>query len=128
MQEAFIRVYKYQNQFKGEASEKTWITRITINVCKDFLRSAWKRNVDDEEALKLIAVEDDAAKVDDTVILEVMKLPDKYKNVILLFYYQDLKIAEIARALKISESTVSIRLSRARGSLNKQLKGWYFNE
>ena len=128
VQEAFIRVYKYQSQFKGNCSEKTWVTQITINVCKSFLHSSWSKNVDDEEALNSITVEDETVKIDDTVILEVMKLPAKYKDIILLFYYQDLKIKEISSAFKIPERTVATRLSRAREMLNKKLKGWYFNE
>jgi RNA polymerase sigma-70 factor (ECF subfamily) len=89
---------------------------------------ARKRNADDEDALESIAVEDDTAKADDTVILTVMKLPEKYKDVILLFYYQDLRIKEISRALEISENAVSLRLKRAREILNRKLKGWYFDE
>jgi RNA polymerase sigma factor, sigma-70 family len=128
VQEAFIRAYKYQGQFKGNCSEKTWVTQITINVCKSFLKSSWSKNVGDEEALNSITVEDETVKIDDTVILEVMKLPAKYKDVILLFYYQDLRIKEISSAFKIPERTVATRLSRAREMLNKKLKGWYFDE
>ena len=127
VQEAFINVYKYQHSFRGESSEKTWIVRITINACKQMLRSSWVRNVDSEEALAHIEMEDDSVKVDNTVIIEVMKLPIKYKDVILLFYYQDFTIKEIARALEISENAARVRLNRARTMLNKTLKEWYFD-
>lgn len=56
---------------------------------------------------------------------EIMNLKPKYKEVILLFYYQDMKISEIARVLDAPESTVSVRLKRAREQLKKRLEGWY---
>ena len=57
-----------------------------------------------------------------------MELKPKYKEVILLFYYQDMKITDIAHALNAPESTISVRLRRAREILKKQLGGWYYEE
>jgi RNA polymerase sigma-70 factor (ECF subfamily) len=128
VQETFIRIYKYQNSFSREHSEKAWINQIAINVCKSLLQSSWIKKVDPVEAHESIAVEDETAKVDDTVVLEIMKLPVKYKEVILLFYYQDLKVKDVAHVLGISQNTVSVRLARARRMLQKRLKGWYFDE
>lgn len=65
---------------------------------------------------------------DDTVLLSVLNLPAKYKDVILLYYYQDLSLKDIARTLGLPLPTVSSRLIRARKRLSGQLKGWYFNE
>ncbi|MEA4986879.1 MAG: sigma-70 region 4 domain-containing protein, partial [Anaerovorax sp.] len=65
---------------------------------------------------------------DDTVLNEISKLKPKYREVILLFYYQELKVKEIVAALNITESAVTVRLSRAREQLKKSLKGWYFDE
>ena len=65
---------------------------------------------------------------DDTLLQEIMRLKPKYKEVVLLFYYQDMKISEIARVLNAPESTVSVRLKRAREQLKKRLEGWYAEE
>ena len=57
-----------------------------------------------------------------------MDLPPKYKEVILLYYYQELKTNEIAHALHVPAATVSTRLKRARNILKSKLKGWYYDE
>ena len=124
-QETFLKVYRSYGQFDGESGEKTWIMRIAINVCKDFLRSAWNRRVNVVEALSDVPVTQEYPHADDTVLRAVMELKPHYKEVILLFYYQDMKISDIARMLNAPESTISVRLKRARDQLKKRLEGWY---
>jgi len=126
VQETFLRVHKHYASFRGQASEKTWIVRIAINVCKNYLRSNWLRRVDAVASLKSIPAEN-PNEYDDTLIVEIMKLPPRYKDVILLYYYQEMKIREIAEALGAPASTVAVRLKRARERLKKALKGWYFD-
>ena len=126
-QDTFIKVYKNWSKFNGSCSEKTWITRIAINTCKNYLRSPWKKQIDGESLLANIICEDEV-KADDTLIMEIMKLSPKYREVILLFYYQEFKIKEIAEILKLPQSTVSVRLKRAREKLKPVLKGWYYDE
>ena len=121
-------MYRNYAQFDGTAGEKTWVMRIAINVCKDYLRSAWNRRVSVVEALNEIPAAEDSPHEDDTLLREIMNLKPKYKEVILLFYYQDMKISEIARVLDAPESTVSVRLKRAREQLKKRLEGWYADE
>lgn len=65
---------------------------------------------------------------DDTLINEVMNLPRKYREVILLHYYQGISLREIAQIQSINESTLSTRLKRAREKLKSKLEGWYFDE
>ena len=65
---------------------------------------------------------------DDTVIREVMRLPQRLRKVVLLRYYQDLKIRETAEALNISEEAVKARLRRANEKLRQRLEGWYDDE
>ncbi len=129
VQDTFLRVYEKYPQFRGEAEEQTWIMRIAINVCKGYLRSAWHKKVDDLAALETIPTHyhEDTLR-DDTLVLEVMKLPPKYKEVVMLFYYQDMSIKEIAKVLRCPSGTVSVRLKRAREQLEKKLKGWYYDE
>jgi RNA polymerase sigma-70 factor (ECF subfamily) len=101
--------------------------RIAINVCKNYLRSSWWKRIDETALLESIPAEEHTIG-DDTLLLEIMKLSSKYKEVILLFYYQDMKIREIAEVLQIPEATVSVRLKRARELLKTKLKGWFYDE
>ncbi|MBN7773109.1 RNA polymerase sigma factor [Clostridium aminobutyricum] len=128
VQETYIRVYEKWGQFKGNCSEKTWITSIAINVCKSQLRSAWFRNRLCKEEAQKEPFQEDPPLWDDTVLQEISSLKPRYKEVILLFYYQEMKTKEIAVALGVTESAVSVRLNRARKQLKKSLKGWYYDE
>ena len=129
VQDTFIKVHKSYPKFKGESKEKTWIMRIAINVCKNYLRSSWWKRIDEAVILDNIpSINSDDTSQDESLLLEIMKLPLKYKEVILLFYYQDMKIREIAEVLNIPEATISVRLMRAREILKIKLKGWYYDE
>ena len=109
------------SDFRGSASEKTWLTRIAINTCNSMRRGAWLKRVRTMDRLPEQAVPFELA--DDTLSGEIARLPFKLKQVVLLFYYQDLKTREIAELLGISESAVSVRLTRARAKLRTDLIG-----
>ena len=129
VQETFLKAYAHLNSFRGDSSEKTWLMRISINTCKDMRHSAWlrwkKRTVPLDTAPE--CGQEDCHR-DDTVLEAVMRLPEKDKQVILLRYYQEMKVSDIAYALKLPESTAASRLKRARDRLHKSLKGWYLDE
>lgn len=128
VQDTFLKVYRNYGQFNGGAGEKTWVTRIAINVCKDYLRTVWRRRVNVVEELNDIPdAEGPHAAEDGALLEEVMALKPKYREVLLLYYYQDLKISEIAKVLGSPESTISVRLKRAREQLKSRLEGWEFN-
>lgn len=114
--------------FRGECSEKTFLTGIAINVCKDYLRSPWRRRRAGPELLKLAEAAPAPEPTDDTLPKAIMALPGKYRAVVVLYYYQELKSKEIAEALHLPLSTVTVRLTRARGMLKKKLKGWYYDD
>lgn len=131
VQEAYIRIFRGYEKFQGKSKEKTWITRIAINVCKSYLRSSWKQKVfygDIETVQDEKQIAQEMEIKDDTVIRAIYQLKPKYKEVILLFYYQEFKVAEIAQILDISASAVTVRLTRAREQLKDRLEGWYFDE
>ena len=65
---------------------------------------------------------------DNTVLTEVMRLPVKYREVVLLRYYEGLKPKEVASALRLSDGKVRSRLNKANGILRERLKEWYYNE
>jgi RNA polymerase sigma-70 factor (ECF subfamily) len=109
LQDTFLKVWRRMDSFEGrnEASAKTWIMRIAINTCKDYRRSAWFRHVD----IPLSAP--DTTEESRALFMDVMRLPDKLKQVILLYYFHNLTMAETAEALGISRQAVQYRLNKA---------------
>ena len=129
-QEVFIKVNQKLSTFEGNSSIKTWIIRITINTCKDYLKSAWNRRVVPmmEYQEDAIISESDYVDVENQDTKELIKktvlsLPAKYKDVILCVYFEDMTITEAAVVLHIAEGTAKSRLSRARQKLKSVLEG-----
>ncbi|MCT4567346.1 sigma-70 family RNA polymerase sigma factor [Bacillus thuringiensis] len=129
-QDIFVKCYKFLYTYKGKSNVKTWLWRIAINQCKDYIKS-WYNN-------KVIVTEDEAAymggqngSVEQTVIQNaedrelasaVMNLPIKYREVIYLFYYEELSIKEIAIVIDVKENTIKTRLKKAKELLKKGLE------
>lgn len=128
VQETLLRAWRNASRFHGEGSETTWITRIAINVCKSYLRSPWKRRRAPAEELDSLFAPADDPQVDDTLPHAILALSRPYREVVILYYYQELKAREIAEVLGLNISTVTARLSRARKELRERLKGWYYDE
>ena len=124
VQETFLKAYKALGQFRGESSEKTWLFRIGMNVCRDMRRGRWFRYVDlrvtpDTLPIPAGEAEEDYEELAQAIVL----LPDKYKEPLLLYYYQDMTIEETAQLLGVGKSTVHNRLRKAEGLLKLVLKG-----
>lgn len=129
VQETFLRAYKALGAFRGDSEEKTWLVRIAINVCKGIRRNAWYRFVDRRvncEQLEIAQCEQD--EISRSLMAEIMRLPRKYMEVILLYYYEDLKLTEIAPMLGISQAMVCKRLKKAREMLKGMLEGVSIDE
>lgn len=122
-QETFLKAYKALDTFRGESSEKTWLMRIAINTCRDMKRNAWFRYLDrsvEIERLPQPAKVLDFMEADD-LTQAILKLPTKHKEVVLLHFYQDMTMREIASVLDISASTVQKRVTAACSKLKKML-------
>ena len=128
VQETFLKAYRHLHDFRGECSEKTWLATIAMNVSRDMLRTAWFRHQSRIALDKLPETPVSFAFPDDTVLTEVMGLPAKYREVVLLRYYQGLKLKEVASALRLSTGKVRSRLNRANAILRDRLKEWYDEE
>ena len=129
VQETFFKAWKNYGTFRGEAEEKTWLTRIAINTCKDLMKSAWSRNTDRSvtpENLPEGAAPFD--EQDDTVTRAVLALPEDLKEVTLLHWYQGLTLKEMQKVLRLPRSTVNYRLKKAKAILKKELEDWYFED
>ena len=96
---------------------KNWLIRVTINKCKNFLKSSWQRKRD-----SLDAVADTPAEVSPSIPELVYSLPEKYRNIIYLYYYEEYTVAEIAEILKENKNTVNSKLQRARKKLKEILE------
>lgn len=124
VQETFLRAYRALPAFRGECSAKTWLCRIAVNVCRNMKRSWWWRHVDRAVEIDNLPEAGAAfATEDDSLLQAVCALPLRQREVILLYYYQDMNMTEIAKTLDTSVSTVSRRLDAARKTLLRQLEG-----
>lgn len=122
-QETFLKAYQGLSAFKNQSHEKTWLLRIAINTCKDLRKSAWYRHT--EHRFSYDDIKEKAANDEDTLSnlsWEIEQLPDKYKEVILLYYYQNMTCEETAAALRLTHSAVSRRLKHARALLKAMLE------
>ena len=124
VQETFVKAFRGWYQFRGQSSEKTWLTKIAVNTCADMQRGAWFRHTDRRvtpEMLPEAVIQPTETNLDLT--LAVMNLPKKYREAIMLYYYQDMDVREIGTVLGIAQSSVSSRLKKGREMLRKALEG-----
>ena len=119
-QEALLRYHISEKQFESEQHIRAWLLRVAINCAKNVSRSFFRRN--------MVPLEDymDSLEFDSgesrEIFREVMNLPETYRLVIHLYYYEDYSVAEIGRILGLTESNVKVRLSRGRQLLKKALQ------
>lgn len=127
VQEVFLRLYQRAEPFDSPEHLRRWLLRVTVNYCRDVLKSPWRRRRVSLESLpELPAFQREEERV---LYQTVMSLPEKYRTVLDLFYYEELSVREIAALLHIEVSAVTTRLSRARGKLKDALgEGWSDDE
>ena len=118
VQEVFLRLYQRKGTFDGEEHLRRWLLRVTVNYCRDLMKSPWRRRVALEE-LPETPVFDKPREA--ALYREVMALPEKYRTVLNLFYYEELSVREIGTLLGVEASTVTTRLARARKRLRERL-------
>lgn len=128
-QEIFVKCYEAYPTYKGKSTLKTWMWRIAINHCKDYLKSWYNQNI--QVAVNAGVDVQASSNVEQQVIQQdeqerlaktVMQLPIKYREVIYLFYFEDYTSKEIAVMLSINENTVKTRLRKAKQFLKEQLE------
>ena len=149
VQEVFYRYLKAGQIFQSPEHEKAWLLKVTLNTCRKVWRSAWKRRRDPwgqediaqegmqtgslgpaQEACRGSAAGEPeelvVSREERRRLLEaVLSLPEKYRDVIHLFYYEELSVKEIARVTGRGESTVTSQLTRGRELLRRSLKEEY---
>ncbi len=122
-QEVFIKYSQKMPKFENEEHEKAWFIRVTINLTKNLHNQAWNRKtVPLEETIQF------EEKEEENIFQIVSTLPQNYRTVVYLFYYEGYKIKEISKILKTREGTIKTWLSRARESLKEKIEGGFENE
>ncbi|MXP77773.1 sigma-70 family RNA polymerase sigma factor [Lachnospiraceae bacterium WCA-9-b2] len=120
VQDTFIQYYSLKKDFDSEQHIRAWLFRVAINRAKNMNRTFWRRNKKSlEDYMETLVFETSESE---ELFETVMKLPEKYRIVIHLFYYEDYNVNEIADILKISQSNVKARLSRGRSLLKERLQ------
>jgi RNA polymerase sigma factor (sigma-70 family) len=115
VQSVFMKLLSERKSFESDDHLRFWLVRVAINTCKNALKSAFRRKTVGPEALTDLSVTDE---LHIQILLDLLALPPKHRQVLYLYYYVGYSAAEIGRLLGVKESAVFMRLSRAR----KQLK------
>jgi RNA polymerase sigma-70 factor, ECF subfamily len=131
-QEVFVKCLEKVDQFNGNSEQaKYWLLKITTNKCKDILKSLrYKFTLLSSNNLESLQSREPSQEnkfiqkyEEAELVSKILKLPIKYREVIILFYYQELTIKEISTILAMSENTVKSRLHRGKEKLKASLKG-----
>ncbi len=111
-QEVMLKLYLREEPFDEPDHARNWLIQVTLNHCRSVWRSPWRQRVSLEELTAAIPFS--SHPEDGELFQTVMALPEKHRTVLYLFYYEDMSVKEIAQVLKLSETAVTSRLSRAR--------------
>lgn len=125
LQETFIKAWKalHKRSHTPIENERAWLMRIAINACRDVHRSRWMRHVDTSTAIDSLPPSRLAVEPEDrALMLDIMNLPEKFRQVLLLYHYQHLTMREAAQVLGVDVSTVHARLKKAEGMLRLELR------
>lgn len=125
LQDVFLAFFNKNPKLKDEEHKKAWLIRATQNKAINLLKSASRKNVNIDDLQ--IHIKDINNDLHIDVLKKVLSLSPKYKSVIVLYYYNDYSVNEIAQILKISKSAVKMRLKRSRELLKIELED-YENE
>lgn len=124
-QETFIKAMKSYDSFLHNSKEKTWLIRIGINTCKNIMRTRWFRfpmmDIEEQQYLDMQnSIEELIEK--DSISSAIMSLKRKDRELIILYYYQELSVKEISGIMNKKENAINQQLRRARKKLKDYLK------
>ena len=118
-QSALLKGWRYRHSVKDPAGFKAWLVKIAVNESKNLLRRGFPVELDENLAEEPL---DKELRLD--VQQAVYALPEKYRLPVILFYFEDMAVADIARALELPEGTVISHLHRGRAKLREELKDY----
>jgi RNA polymerase sigma-70 factor (ECF subfamily) len=127
-QDVFLTFFQKKKTFKSDDHQKAWLIKVTLNCCKRVTHSSWNR--------KTTALEDSkdsheltygfTSREENEIFIALRQLPEKYRLVMQLFYFEEFSTEEIAKYLSVSAANVRMRLSRGREKMRDLLKEDYF--
>lgn len=123
LQDVFLKYSEKMPKFENEEHRKAWLIKVTINLTKNFHNSSWNKKVINLDESLIFETE-----AENLVFSAVCELPQNYKTVIYLMYYEGYKVREISNLMKSSEGTIKTWLYRAREILKEKLEGGFENE
>lgn len=121
LQEVFLKFYQHMDSLTDDEHVRPWLITVTVNTCRNTLRSGWFSRTARCDVSEEVSYEESFGEKSE-LFYAVMKLPEKERVPIHLFYYEGCPTAEIAKLLKMKESTVRVRIMRGREKLKKLLK------
>lgn len=125
-QDVFVKLYSSRLDINNEEETKAWLIRVTTNTCHSYFRNPFRKRkteIDEAELENIIGIGSSEQEViNRKVIMDaVMSLPEHYRIIVYLFYYEEYSIGQISNVLGIKETTIQTRLSRAREKLRVAL-------
>ena len=120
-QTVFLKYVLSSVVFENEEHEKAWLIRVTVNACKDLLKSFFHSRTTTLD--ELITQTEELSPEHSEVLEAVLSLPAKYRDVVYLYYYEEYSAAEIGRIIGKNVNTVYTLLARARKLLGERLGG-----
>lgn len=122
-QTVFLKLFKCDMAFQGNEHLRNWLIRVTINECKSIFRAPWRKveNIDDYAGQLMMP-----SPRHTELFSAVMNLPEKYRVVLYLYYYEEYATEEIAELLQVPAATVRTRLARGRKKLRNILEEEHF--
>jgi RNA polymerase sigma-70 factor (ECF subfamily) len=129
-QNTFLKLYTCHKQFNDIEHVKAWLLTVAMHECCELYRSKWKRHINLTDDMNSVLLEHEDFMCDagsgydyhETVLELVLKMPPIYRQVVYLFYYEEMDIRHIAKMLGISPNTVKTRLQRGRKLLKTNIK------
>ena len=119
VQETFLKLLSSGKQFESENHEKAWLIVTASNACRDVLKHWWRKNTALSDCGDM--AQDTPFEVDG-ILSAILELPADYKTAVYLYYYEGYSTPEIAEMLHCPQSTVRVRLARARKRLEKEVR------
>ncbi len=118
-QDVFLKLFKRSEPFENDDHLRHWLIRVTVNECKSLFRKPWRRTEDIDQLANELKVEDKTSR---GVLIDVLKLPERLRVPIVLYYYLGFSTAEIAELIHSPAATVRTRLARGRAKLKIALE------
>jgi len=122
-QEVFLKYSEKSPDFKNDEHEKAWLIRVTINLTKNLKKFMNNKSIENLNENILFETPEESE-----IFSVVCDLPQNYKTVVYLFYYEGYKVNEIAKLMDTKEGTIKTWLYRAREILRENLEGGFENE